>query len=137
MMNFIGSKQDSCGCQCPTMAPTYQQCNQVVQTYNYEDIPHYINYHTHIVNNCVKRHVNVPTCSASTENVVINEYVPTPQMMPSYIPQQPYPYGQMTQYQGNVGVEGYQQQMSNPYQSMMNQVNPFPQMPNMMNPFGN
>ena len=58
-------------------------------------------------------------------------------MMPSYIPQQPYPYGQMTQYQGNVGVEGYQQQMSNPYQSMMNQVNPFTQMPNMMNPFGN
>ena len=51
MMNFIGSKQDSCGCQCPTMAPTYQQCNQVVQTYNYEDIPHYINYHTHAVSN--------------------------------------------------------------------------------------
>ena len=49
-MNFSGS---SCGCgtSCPTSVPTMQQCNQVVQTYNVEDVPHYVNYHTHAVNN--------------------------------------------------------------------------------------
>lgn len=42
-----------CGCNsgCQQALPTYQQCNQVVQTYNVEDVPHYTNYHTHAVNN--------------------------------------------------------------------------------------
>ncbi len=51
-MNFTGSSFGSCGCNdmntCPKYAPTYQQCNQVVQTCNVEDIPHYMNYHTHV-----------------------------------------------------------------------------------------
>lgn len=81
--------------------------------------------HPHQVNNCVKRHMNIPVYSTSSENVLINEYV---QGTPVY--QQPlmnnqmmyqqsymYPYGQ---YQGNVGVEGLQQ----PYQNMPNQ-NPY------------
>lgn len=50
-MNFLGSNvnQNYCGCnnECPNIAPTYQQCNQVVQTCNVENVPHYINYHTH------------------------------------------------------------------------------------------
>lgn len=57
-MNFTGSNFNSCGCKtndsgcgCPTSVPTYQQCNQVVQTCNVEDVPHYTNYHTHAVNN--------------------------------------------------------------------------------------
>lgn len=122
-MNFMGSKQETCGCQTPTMAPTYQQYNQLVQTCNVEEIPHVIDYHTHVVNNFVKRHVNVPTYSQSYENVLINEYVQAQPMMnqcPYY--QQPYYgqiYNQMPQYQGNVGVEGYQQQMPNPYQGQM------------------
>ena len=78
-MNYLGSNvnQNPCGCNsgCPTTMPTYQQCNQVVQTCNVEEVPHYINYHTHIVNNCIKRHVNIPTYSTSGENVMINEYV--------------------------------------------------------------
>lgn len=39
-----------CGCNsgCQQALPTYQQCNQVVQTYNVEDVPHYTNYHTHV-----------------------------------------------------------------------------------------
>ncbi len=45
--------QGSCGCNsgCPQSAPTSQQCNQVVQTCNVQDIPHYVNYHTHVVLN--------------------------------------------------------------------------------------
>lgn len=77
-MNFTGSNLNSCGCSkdtCPKAAPTYQQCNQVVQTCNVEDVPHYTNYHTHVVNNCVKRHINIPTYSTTSENVLINEYV--------------------------------------------------------------
>ncbi|MCM1556732.1 MAG: hypothetical protein NC087_04280 [Anaeroplasma bactoclasticum] len=54
-MNFTGTNYNSCGCGCndgcPTTTPTYQQCNQVVQTCNVEDIPHYTNYHTHVVLN--------------------------------------------------------------------------------------
>ena len=50
-MNFLGSNiNQNCGCNmgCPNTQPTYQQCNQVVQTCNVEDVPHYINYHTHV-----------------------------------------------------------------------------------------
>ncbi|MDE5566165.1 MAG: hypothetical protein K2O05_00250 [Anaeroplasmataceae bacterium] len=124
-MNFTGSNFNSCGCGnrdsgcgCPTNTPTYQQCNQVVQTCNVEDIPHYTNYHTHVVNNCVKRHINIPTYSTSSENVMIDEYV---QGQPIY--QQPMMYSQpmmyqqpipqQGQYQGNVGTEGLTQQMQN------------------------
>ena len=88
------------------------------------------------MNNCIKKHINIPIYSASTENVLINEYV---QGQPIY--QQPVMYNQpMTynqnimnqqmvyspnQYQGNVGNEGLQQ---TPYHGF--------QMPN-MNPFTN
>ena len=120
-MNFTGTNFNSCGCGgneptgCPTCAPTYQQCNQVVQTCNVEDVPHYTNYHTHVVNNCVKRHINIPTYSTSAENVMINEYVQgqpmyqQPMMYPQF-PQQPYMPGQ---YQGNVGTDPVAQQTPN------------------------
>lgn len=126
--------QNSCGCEssCPNAVPTYQQCNQVVQTYNVEDVPHYTNYHTHIINNCIKRHINVPTYSQSAENVLINEYA---QAAPMYNqgmmynqPMMPNQQGMMynpNQYQGNVGTEEFQQPMQNPYQNMMNNMNPF------------
>ena len=53
-MFYQGQYQESgCGCNsgCPQAYPTYQQCNQVVQTANVQDVPHYTNYHTHAVNN--------------------------------------------------------------------------------------
>ena len=74
-MNYFGSNFNQCPNECNNVMPTYQQCNQVVQTCDVEDVPHYINYHTHVVNNMVKRHVNIPTYSQSQENVVVNEYV--------------------------------------------------------------
>ena len=126
--NYYGK---SCGCNtsCPQSCPTYQTCNQVVQTANVEDVPHYINYNTHVINNCIKRHINIPTYSTSSENVMINEYA---QAAPMY--QQPVMYNQYyqqqmyspNQYQGNVGTEGYNKQ-----------YNPFQQMSNLTTPFGN
>ena len=119
-MNFFGSNQDTCGCnQCPTYTPTYQQYNQVVQTCNVEEVPHYINYHTHVVNNLVKKHVNIPTYSTSGENVVINDYAQIPQFVSPWQYQQPYYGCQMgmpsTEYLGNVGTNPYQQPMGMPY----------------------
>ena len=117
-MNFTGTNFNSCGCggneagsSCPTTQPTYQQCNQVVQTCNVEDIPHYTNYHTHVVNNMVKRHINIPTYSTSTENVTINEYVQGQPMVQQPIFYQPYPQQPMMpgQYQGNVGTDPFVQ----------------------------
>ena len=143
-MNFIGSNT-GCGCKCPTAQPTYEQCKQIVQTCNVEEIPHYINYHTHIVNNHVKKHINVPTYSMSEENIILNEY-PIAQVAP--IPYMPYqtgtcgqttmPYqqqmvqGQMAQYQGNVGTEPmpFQTPTQAPYNYGL------PQYPGMNIPFG-
>ena len=114
-MNFMGSKQESCGCNQYVTPSTYQQYNQVVQTCNVEEIPHVIDYHTHVVNNFIKRHVNIPTYSQSYENVVINEYTPVPTMMNQCQMEQPYFYGQIPQYQGNVGTNPYMNQMATPY----------------------
>ena len=85
----------------------------------------------HVINNCIKKHINIPVYSQSSENVYLDQYV---EGMPIY--QQPVMYnqnmmnGQMAynpnQYQGNVGTEGFNQQL-----------NPFQQMPNMMTPFNN
>lgn len=117
-MNFTGTNFNSCGCGrndgCPTTTPTYQQCNQVVQTCNVEDVPHYTNYHTHVVNNCVKRHINIPTYSTSAENVMINEYVQGQPMVqqPFFYPQYPQQPLMPGQYQGNVGTDPFVQQQT-------------------------
>ena len=76
-MFYQGQTNTSCGCNqgCQIADPTYQKCNQVVQTCNVQDVPHYTNYHTHLVNNCIKRHISVPTYSASQETVLQDQYV--------------------------------------------------------------
>ena len=127
-MNFQGSNVNpmgfdtsdhSCGCGCVT--PTYQQCNQVVQTCNVQEVPHYINYHTHVVNNVVKRHINIPTYSTSSENVFLDEYV---QGQPIY--QQPV-FQQPTYPQPGFNQPLQQGVMNQPgYQGMVNPMNPTP-----------
>ncbi len=123
--------QSDCGCTnggCQISMPTYSSCNQVVQTCNVQDVPHYVNYNTHIVNNCIKRHINIPTYSTTSENVYVDEYVQAQPMyqqpmfqQPMY--QQPMMYSP-NQYQGNVGVEGINQQnWQTP--NMNNQFNPY------------
>ena len=117
MYNF--NNQDSGCTSCVMAQPTYQQCNNVVQTYNYQDVPHVTNYHTHVVNNCIKKHINIPVYSQSSENVYIDEYA---QGNPIY--QQPVMINNQfnqqqammspNQYQGNVGTEGFSNQMTQP-----------------------
>lgn len=87
----------------------------------------------HVVNNCIKKHINIPVYSQSSENVLIDEYV---QGHPIY--QQPVMFNQNminqqmvcspNQYQGNVSNEGLQQQM--PYQGFtaLNFMNPYSNM---------
>lgn len=60
---------------CNNMSPTYNCCNQVVNKCYYEDIPHYTNYHTTVVNNCIRRHINIPTFTQSEEVVYTDEYI--------------------------------------------------------------
>ena len=78
------------------------------------------------MNNCIKRHIHIPTYSTSSENVYLDEYV---QGQPMY--QQPVMYNQIAynpnQYQGNVSTEPFQQQMN--YQGFI--------APNYMNPYSN
>ena len=89
----------------------------------------------HVVNNCIKRHINIPTYSTSQETVLQNQFVEGMQMyqQPFYtqLPMQNPTYGQMiqgnmggcgcnqcnqmmqpnnVQYQGNVGTEPMMQQ---------------------------
>ncbi len=59
----------------------YPGFNNVFQTCEYEDIPNYVNYHTHMINNQIKRHVNIPTFSNSCETRVFHEYDPMMQFM--------------------------------------------------------
>ena len=115
MMN----NQNGCGCNdgCSMSMPTTNQYNQVLQTCNVEEVPHYQGIHTHVINNCIKKHINIPVYSTSSENVVINEFV---QGQPIY--QQPMMCNQAyspNQYQANVGTDM-------PYQGFM---------PNFMNPY--
>ena len=126
MFNF--NQSNSCGCSngCMSAQPTYQQCNQVVQTANVQDVPHYTNFHTHVVNNCIKRHINIPTYSSSAENVYVDEYVQgTPQFTQPTMYNQPMMY--QNQYQGNVGVEPFMQNTYGyqmPYQGFNQAPNP-------------
>lgn len=124
---------NECGCNngCMPAMPTSTCCNQVVQTYNVQEVPHYQGIHTHVINNCIKKHINIPVYSQSAENVYIDEYAQgnpiyqQPVMINNQFNQQQ-PMMNPNQYQGNVGVDGVNQQM-----------NPLWQMPNMINPFNN
>lgn len=127
---MMNQNDGSCGCNsgCPVAAPTCQQCNQVVQTCNVQDVPHYTNYHTHVVNNCIKRHINIPTYSTSTENVMINEYV---QGQPIY--QQPI-VGQQPVV-GQQPILGQQPMYTNPMGQGVAPMTAQPEMPG-VNPSG-
>ena len=48
---FNNMNGNTCGCM------ETKNCCEVVQTYNVVEVPHYTNYHTHQVNNCIKKHI--------------------------------------------------------------------------------
>lgn len=45
----------------------------VIQTYEYDDAYQYVNYHTHYINNCIKRNYLVPVYTTSCETRVIEQ----------------------------------------------------------------
>ena len=58
------------GCGCNNVP----QCNQIVNKCFYEDVPYYVNYHTHQVNNVIRRHIQVPTYSTSEQTIYYDEW---------------------------------------------------------------
>ena len=51
-----------------------QGCGQVVQQQCTVDIPYYVNYNTHVVNNVIRRHIQIPVYSQTQETVFIDEW---------------------------------------------------------------
>ena len=51
-------------------------CNQVVQQTCAVDIPYYVNYNTHVVNNVVRRHIQIPVYSQTQQTVYFDEWQP-------------------------------------------------------------
>ena len=49
-------------------------CNQVVQKCFVEEIPYYVGYNTHVVNNVVRRHIQIPVYSQSQETFYFDEW---------------------------------------------------------------
>lgn len=63
------------GCGCNNMMPqVLPSCNQVVQKCFVEDMPYYVGYNTHVVNNVVRRHIQIPVYSQSQETVYFDEW---------------------------------------------------------------
>lgn len=55
-----------CGCN--------NSVNQVVNKCFVEELPYYVNYHTHQINNVIRRHIQIPTFSTSEETVYFDEW---------------------------------------------------------------
>lgn len=54
---------------CPNQAPF----TNVVNKYYYQNVPYPVNYHTHVINNCVKCYQPVPQYTCSEETVYIDQ----------------------------------------------------------------
>jgi hypothetical protein len=51
-----------------------QSCNQVVQQMATVDMPYYVNYNTHVINNVVRRHIQIPVYSQTQETIYFDEW---------------------------------------------------------------
>ena len=49
-------------------------CSQVVQQTCAVDMPYYVNYNTHVVNNVVRRHIQIPVYSQTQQTVYFDEW---------------------------------------------------------------
>ena len=56
------------------MMPPTSSCNQVVQKCFVEEIPYYVGYNTHVVNNVVRRHIQIPVYSQTQQTVYFDEW---------------------------------------------------------------
>ena len=83
-MNTMGTMPtQNVGCGCgsgmntmPMMNQQYMQpgCSQVVEQTCAVDMPYYVNYNTHVVNNVVRRHIQIPVYSQTQQTVYFDEW---------------------------------------------------------------
>ncbi len=84
--NMAGYANNNYGCPMNNVGCGY---NQVINKCFVSDVPHYVNYNTHVVNNCIKRHYIVPTYSTTEETKYFDEYQTN---NPYQAPQMNYPF---------------------------------------------
>lgn len=65
-MNF----ERNCGCN---QQPEFC-CNNIVKKCFVEEVPHVINYNTHVINECVKKHITIPKYTTTEETIYIDQY---------------------------------------------------------------
>lgn len=75
-MDYVQTQGMGCGCGMGAMNTGLAQsgCNQVVQQTCAVDMPYYVNYNTHVVNNVVRRHIQIPVYSQTQETVYFDEW---------------------------------------------------------------
>ena len=83
-MNTMGTMPtQNVGCGCgsgmntmPMMNQQFMQpgCNQVLEQTCAVDMPYYVNYNTHVVNNVVRRHIQIPVYSQTQQTVYFDEW---------------------------------------------------------------
>ena len=56
------------------MPQVSSSCNQVLQKCFVEDMPYYVGYNTHVVNNVVRRHIQIPVYSQTQQTVYFDEW---------------------------------------------------------------
>ena len=77
---FMPTQNMGCGCGANAMVQPYGQqfvqpgCNQVVEQMSAIDMPYYVNYNTHVVNNVVRRHIQIPVYSQTQQTVYFDEW---------------------------------------------------------------
>lgn len=74
-MECMQQPQTNYGTQMPFMNGFNQQgCGQVLQQTCAVDMPYYVNYNTHVVNNVIRRHIQIPVYTQTQETVYIDEW---------------------------------------------------------------
>ncbi len=68
-------------CGCTPMVPE-MHCNNVVKKCYVEEVPHVVNYNTHVINECVKKHITVPKYTTTEETIFIDEFQFNPYQVP-------------------------------------------------------
>lgn len=76
MPGYMPAQNMGCGCGGAMMNQPFGQsgCNQVVEQTCAVDMPYYVNYNTHVVNNVVRRHIQIPVYSQTQETVYFDEW---------------------------------------------------------------
>ena len=78
--SYMPAQNMGCGCGSNMMSQPFGQqfvqpgCNQVVEQMSAIDMPYYVNYNTHVVNNVVRRHIQIPVYSQTQQTVYFDEW---------------------------------------------------------------